>query len=1424
MAQHVGVDHFDPDGVEQLRRTITLMSNAEEFSGSRDSVDSDYTLAVGKEGPLDLEKMLRLYTRKLVNSDVKMRELGVLFKDLRVVGLGASASYQHTFGSMLNPRTVLEFIQKQRNPPLRDILSGFEGVVRPGQMLLVLGSPGSGCSTLLKTLTNQRAEYKAVHGEVLYDSFTPEQVAKQFRGDVIYCPEDDIHFPMLTVDQTLRFAATTRTPRARHDAISRDNHVQLITEGCEAVFGLRHVKDTPVGDESIRGVSGGEKKRVSISEAMAARALISAWDNSTRGLDSSTSLEFIRALRIATDICHASMIVSIYQAGEQLYSLFDKVCVIYEGRMVYFGPANRARQYFIDMGFEPASRQTTADFLVAVTEPTARTPRAGFEHAVPRTAVEFAERFLQSEPGKLNREDMDSYRNDFVGKSHRASAFMESVHAERARMMRKASPYTISLPMQAKATIIRRLQILKGNYMLEVTQFSAFTVMGVVVGTIFLKTSETTSEFFSRGGVLFFSLLFSTLAAMAELPSLFAQRPIVARHYRAAMYHPFLDSVALSLVDLPISLLTMGVFAVVVYFIVGLQKTAGQFFTFLLLLCTMSMVMKTWFRSTAAMFGSPAPVQGLVGLILLTLALYTGYTIPRPSIIGALRWISWISPAQYGFEAIMANEFHTLNGSCSTLIPSGPGYENVSLVNQVCTTVGSQPGHVNVDGNIFLELSYGYKHSHLWRNFGILIAFLTVFFIVLFVSSELNTSVAGSTTAMLFKRGAKVAGLEEPSSGDEEKGPRDSDVTGPTVRSKTVSASKEKTAMKDVFTWRHLNYTVPVGGEEKERKLLNDVSGFVVPGKLTALMGESGAGKTTLLNVLAQRTSSGVVTGDRLVNGCPLPADFQSQTGYVQQMDTHLASSSVREALLFSAKLRQPPSVPLEEKEAYVESVLEMCGLTQYADAIVGSLGIELRKRTTIAVELAAKPKLLLFLDEPTSGLDSQSAWSIMRFLRGLADRGQAILCTIHQPSAELFATFDRLLLLQRGGKTAYFGDLGEHAATLLGYFQVGGARPCQEDENPAEYMLDVIGAGATSSSKIDWHDVWIHSNEMKSVQQEIETLVSEVSRRSVVQTDLHTEFSTSWTFQVRELMKREAQRHWRDPMYLLSKLILNAVGGLFIGFTFFKSKNSMLGMQNKIFANFLSTVVSVPLAQQLQVKFFETRTVYEIRERPSRMYSWTALLTAQFVTELPLDIIAGSVFFICWYWTVGFPTDRAGYAYLVLGVVFPAYYVSLGQAAAAMSPSADVAGLMFTVLYAFTLAFNGILQTFAKLGWWKWMYRVSPFSYLAEGLIGQVEFVTVVPPSGMSCMQYLGPFIAGAGGYLSNPDDTAACLVCPVSSSDQYLAQNFNIFYDNHWRDFGLLLVYVAFNTAAIFALTYVARIRKFNPLDALKSLVARR
>ncbi|EAU85334.2 ABC transporter [Coprinopsis cinerea okayama7 len=1435
-ASRVSIDFFDPQGVEGLRRSMTrekqtqpstvpFPAPASSDASSDDSFDMD-------SKDFDLEKWIRQMIQRRSNSEAKPRQLGVVFRDLQVLGIGASASYQPTLGSVLNPLDAIRSFQTARHPPIKEILTGFEGVVRPGEMLLVLGSPGAGCSTFLKTLANHRAEYHAVNGEVHYDSISPEELHKYFRGDVQYCPEDDIHFPTLTVDQTIKFAARTRTPRHREE-FTRAQFTEMLSTVLTTVFGLRHVRNTMVGDAAIRGVSGGQKKRVSIAESLATRACMACWDNSTRGLDASTALEFVRALRIATDAMQLSTVVSIYQAGESLYKHFDKVCVIYEGRMAYFGPAHKARDYFIEMGYQPANRQTTPDFLVSVTDPGGRLPVSGVANQ-PRTADEFAAYFKASQLGRENQRDIEDYIAEHVGKPDRALGYMQSARAEFAKRSGKKNPYMLTIPQQVAAVMRRKVQILRGDMLATFFNTFSFVFQAIIMGSLFLRMPERTSAFFSRGGVLFFSLLFSALATMAEIPSLYSQRRIVLRHKKAALYHPFVEALAHTLVDIPIAFCIISIFSVILYFMTGLQRSAEQFFTFLLFLLVMAMAMKSWFRALAAAFKSEATAQSVAGIAVLALCIYTGYTIPKPSMIGALRWITYINPLRYGFESILVNEFRTLVAECDALIPQGPGYENITLENQVCAVVGAQPGESVVNGARFAELSYGFKWSNVWMNLGIIIAFLVGFMALLLLFSEYNTSTTFDSSVTLFKRGTKR--VVRSKSDEEEKRSFDASSTSAMLSRKKGDAPLK---MNDTFTWKNLNYTVPIPGED-DRQLLSNVSGYVAPGKLTALMGESGAGKTTLLNVLARRVDTGVVTGEMFVNGQALPRDFQSQTGYCQQMDTHVGTATVREALLFSAKLRQPASVPLKEKEAYVEQCIKMCGLDEYADAIVGSLNVEYRKRTTIAVELAAKPKLLLFLDEPTSGLDSQSAWAIVSFLRSLADQGQAILCTfasvdgfiplrIHQPSAELFQVFDRMLLLKKGGQTVYFGDLGPNSSTLIQYFERNGARKCDPSENPAEYMLDVIGAGATATTSFDWYSIWKISPEAACVQQEIEGIYAEGRGRPAVEATLQSEFATSWGYQVKELFYRNVQSYWRDPTYLMAKLVLNAFGGLFVGFTFFNAPNTQQGTQNKLFAIFMITILSVPLASQLQVPFINLRSVYEIRERPSRMYSWTALITSQILIEVPWNILGSIILFVTWYWTVGFDSSRAGYSFLLLGIIYPIYYTTIGQAVAAMSPNAEIAAMLFSLLFSFVLSFNGVMQPYRALGWWKWMYRLSPFTYLIEGLLGQaigrqaircspVEFVQVKPPSGMTCGSYLDPFISMAGGYLTNPDATSDCNYCSMSTTDHFLMSSFNISYDNRWRNVGLMVVFTVFNFACVYALTYLFRIHKGSLLPSFK------
>ena len=245
-------------------------------------------------------------------------------------------------------------------------------------MMMVLGKPGSGCSTFLRAVTNKRASFAEVSGEVHYGGIPSDELLKHYRAEIVYSEEEDIHFPLLTVRQTIFFALLTKIRRRELPL------AQEVMDVMGRIFGIGKVFNTIVGNGFIRGVSGGERKRVSIVETLATAASITAWDNSTRGLDASTAVEYVRSLRIITDTMKRTTFVTLYQAGEGIYNLMDKVLLIDEGRMIYCGPANAAKAYFIDLGFECPSRQTTADFLTAVTDPAERRFRPGWEKRTPK--------------------------------------------------------------------------------------------------------------------------------------------------------------------------------------------------------------------------------------------------------------------------------------------------------------------------------------------------------------------------------------------------------------------------------------------------------------------------------------------------------------------------------------------------------------------------------------------------------------------------------------------------------------------------------------------------------------------------------------------------------------------------------------------------------------------------------------------------------------------------------------------------------------------------------------------------------------------------------------------------------------------------------------------------------------------------------
>ncbi|GIZ47704.1 hypothetical protein CKM354_001078900 [Cercospora kikuchii] len=1385
------------------------------------TVDLDYNdeQLDPKSEKFDLYKWTKKTLRLVDEEGIKLKRAGIVFKNLNVSGSGAALNLQKDVSSMfMAPLRFRETFNMKKTP--RHILHNFDGIMKSGELLIVLGRPGSGCSTLLKSMTGQLHGLHLDDGsDINYNGIPQKQMIKEFQGEVIYNQEVDKHFPHLTVGETLEHAAALRMPQARPGQVSRQDAVKHITQVVMAVFGLSHTYNTKVGNDFVRGVSGGERKRVSIAEMALAGAALAAWDNSTRGLDSATALTFVKSLRLAADMEGSAHAVAIYQASQAIYDLFDKAIVLYEGREIFFGKASEAKSYFEEMGWYCPARQTTGDFLTSVTNPAERQTREGFDKRVPRTPEEFEKYWKNSPRYKALHQEIEEYQAGLAGSGGELQQFRDYKNQAQAQHVRPKSPYVVSVFMQVKLNTKRQAQRIWNDKASTFTPIISNIIMALILGSVFYGTPDATVGFQSKGATLFFAVLLNALTAISEINSLYDQRPIVEKHKSYAFYHPATEAISGIVLDLPLKFMFATGFNIILYFMAGLRREPGQFFLFFLINFVTMFVMAAVFRTMAALTKTISQAMALSGVLILAIVVYTGFVVPIPYMKDWFGWIRWINPVFYAFEILIANEFHGRRFPCSQLVPQYPGLAGTGP-NFICATTGAVAGELSVSGDAYIQEMYNYSYSHVWRNFGILLGFLFAFMIMYFVAVELNSETTSTAEVLVFRRGQVpdyMEGMAKGKANDEEQKAPEKVASQDEEGAGDVNVIPPQT---DIFTWKDVSYDIEIKGEP--RRLLDEVSGFVKPGTLTALMGTSGAGKTTLLDVLAQRTTMGVVTGNMFVNGAPLDSSFQRKTGYVQQQDLHLETSTVRESLRFSAMLRQPKSVSKEEKYAYVEDVIKMLNMEDFAEAVVGvpgeGLNVEQRKLLTIGTELAAKPKLLLFLDEPTSGLDSQSSWAICAFLRKLADSGQAVLCTIHQPSAILFQEFDRLLFLRKGGKTVYFGDIGKNSRTLLDYFEANGARKCGDDENPAEYMLEIVGDFST-----DWFQIWKDSQQARGVQEEIERIHKD--RAGAVDSDedesAHNEFAMPFTTQLAEVTKRVFSQYWRMPSYIMAKLVLSAASGLFIGFSFYQADATLQGMQNVIYGLFMVTTIFSTLVQQIMPLFVTQRSLYEVRERPSKAYSWVAFIIANIVVEIPYQIISGLIVYATFYYPiVGIQSSERQVLVMLFCVTLFVYAGTFAHMCISALPDAQTAGAIVTFLFAMSLIFNGVMQAPDALpGFWIFMYRVSFFTYWVAGMAAtmlharqvtcsDVELSVFQPPSGQTCGEYMAPYLTQAPGTLTNPDATSDCGYCQVSVADTFLA-GVRIEWGDRWRNFGLLFVYIFFNIAVAVLLYYFFRVR---------------
>lgn len=467
-----------------------------------------------------------------------------------------------------------------------------------------------------------------------------------------------------------------------------------------------------------------------------------------------------------------------------------------------------------------------------MSSPIERIIRPGFENLVPRTSEDFAKRWKESAERQALLREIEQYTTEHPFNAEDLDLFSSSRRAEKSKKQRTKSPYTLSYWGQIRLCLWRDLQRLKNDPSVTLAMLIGNFFEALIIASVFYNLPGDTSSFFSRGALLFMMVLLNAFSSMLEILSLYEKRTIVEKHSRYALYHPSAEAISSMIMDMPYKITNSLLTNLVLYFMGNLRREPGAFFFMFLVSFSMMMGMSMFFRFFASLTKSIEQALAPSSIILMGLVLYTGFAIPVNYMRGWASWIRWLNPVSYGFEAVMVNEFHDREFPCVSFVPSGPGYENVSLQEKVCSTVGAMPGSDVVQGTDFVRSSYQYENSHRWRNFGIIIALAVFLGICHLIASELVSSQRSKGEVLVFRRGkAQKARTKRHQSDEEQVASSVQNEKSAGVEAGTVAGVEKQSS---IFHWEDVTYDIKIKGEP--RRILDHVDGWIRPGTLTALM------------------------------------------------------------------------------------------------------------------------------------------------------------------------------------------------------------------------------------------------------------------------------------------------------------------------------------------------------------------------------------------------------------------------------------------------------------------------------------------------------------------------------------------------------------------------------------------------------------
>ncbi|PPD85938.1 hypothetical protein GOBAR_DD17121 [Gossypium barbadense] len=669
-----------------------------------------------------------------------------------------------------------------------------------------------------------------------------------------------------------------------------------------------------------------------------------------------------------------------------------------------------------------------------------------------------------------------------------------------------------------------------------------------------------------------------------------------------------------------------------------------------------------------------------------------------------IKWGFWISPVSYAEIGISVNEFLS------------PRWQKLSSSNE---TLGHQT---------LLKRGLNFGEHFYWISVAALMGmwFLvnTAFTLALTYSKPQKT---GTSQAIVsHKRFSYLKRKEDLSNSIQE-----NQMPGVRVASKVTSMVLPFVPITLSFENVHYFVDTPKKFREKvlnkKLHLLQDISGAFRPGVLTALMGASGAGKTTLMDVLSGRKTGGYTEGDIRVGGYPkVQETYARVSGYCEQTDVHSPQITVKESVIFSAWLRLPAEIPRQKRLEFVSEVLQMIELDEIQNALVGvpsvsGISAEQRKRLTIAVELVSNPSII-FMDEPTSCLDARAAAVVMRVVKNIVNTRRTIVCTIHQPSIDIFEAFDEIILMKRGGQIIYSGELGQNSCKLIEYFEgIPGVPKIKDNYNPATWMLEVTNPSSEAELGVDFAHIYKESH----LYQRNKELVQELRVPAQGSKELHfsTRFSQNRWEQFKACLWKQHLSYWRNPTYNLGRMILAMVSSVLYGALLW-NKGQKVDNDQDLFNIMGSTYVFMVCigASNLfsALPIITSQRTIEYRERFVGMYSSKVHSLAQVIIEIPYVFLEATLFLIISYPTVnlyGSAFKVSWYCYNIFCTLLT--YKYMGMAIVSLSPTYQMASVFGSYWIMIVNLFSGFLIPQPVLPkWWVWFYWMVPTSWVLRGLL----------------------------------------------------------------------------------------------------------